>query len=85
MDLNLVHIFFFVWRCDFCHQESRFDGQAVRQLSIGFKPKREAYKFGDGHRSFIREDHANNLRLKACLLTYNWHVRLLLKIKKRMQ
>ena len=28
------------------------------------------------------EDHANNLRLKACLLSYNLHVRFLFEMKK---
>ena len=30
-----------------------------------------------------REDHANNLRLKACLLSYNLHVRFLFEMKKK--
>ena len=29
-----------------------------------------------------REDHANNLRLKACLLSYNLHVRFFFEMKK---
>ena len=32
VDLDVVYKFFFVWRCEFCHQEeSHFDGVAVRQ------------------------------------------------------
>ena len=30
-----------------------------------------------------REDHANNLRLKTCFLSYNLHVRLLFEMKKK--
>ena len=30
-----------------------------------------------------REDHANNLRLKACLLSYNLHVRFFFEMKKK--
>ena len=29
-----------------------------------------------------RDDHANNLRLKACLLSYNLHVRFFFEMKK---
>ena len=33
----------------------------------------------------FRKDHANNLRLKACLLSYNLHVRFFFEMKKNKQ
>ena len=53
----------------------------LNEQTIGFQPRR--YKFGDQYRCFIPKDHANNLHVKACLLSYNWHVRLLFKTKKK--
>ena len=72
--------FFFVWRSEFCHQESHFNGVVVTQWLIRFKPRR--YKFDNHHRYLIRKDHASNLRLNACLLFYDLRVRVLFKMKK---
>ena len=49
---------------------------------MGIKPRR--YNF-DITTIASRKDHANNLRLKACLLSYNLHVRFFFEMKKNKQ
>ena len=48
---------------------------------MSIKPRQ--YKFDEYHRYLIREDQANNLRLKACLQFCNLHDRLLFQMKTK--
>ena len=70
----------FFRRCEFCHEESHFNDVAVGS--------NQSASNRDGIILMIttvvsREDHANNLRLKACLLSYNLHVRFFFEMKKK--
>ena len=79
MDLNLVHKFFFFWCCKFCHQESNFNGVAVGSNQSA---SNQGGIISMTTTVVSRKDHANNLRLKACLFSYNLHVRFLFEMKK---
>ena len=81
MDLNLVYtVSLFFWRGEFCHEESHSNGVAIGS--------NQSASNRDGIISMIttvvsRGDHANNLPVSACLLSYNLHVRFFFEMKKK--